>query len=156
MVALEVTLAISVMDGREFALQNWHQEVPRTAGRLKEPGVDALRLVLDEVQHRVDHPFRCKDLAVVGNPSLRLHKGHASILQGGIDARPTFFPLTGLPGWVQALAQLNPLFHCVELVRGAAFGWQGWADVWHFSFLILFGFLMWRVAIAAMERKLID
>ncbi len=68
----------------------------------------------------------------------------------------TFFPLTGLPGWVQALAQLNPLFHCVELVRGAAFGWQGWADVWHFSFLILFGFLMWRVAIAAMERKLID
>ncbi len=68
----------------------------------------------------------------------------------------TFFPLTGLPGWVQALAQLNPLFHCVELVRGAAFGWQGWADVWHFSFLILFGLLMWRVAIAAMERKLID
>ncbi len=68
----------------------------------------------------------------------------------------TFFPLTGLPGWVQALAQLNPLFHCVQLVRGAAFGWQGWADVWHFSFLILFGLLMWRVAIAAMERKLID
>ncbi len=68
----------------------------------------------------------------------------------------TFFPLTGLPGWVQALAQLNPLFHCVQLVRHAAFGWQGWADVWHFSFLILFGLLMWRVAIAAMERKLID
>ncbi len=68
----------------------------------------------------------------------------------------TFFPLTGLPGWVQALAQLNPLFHCVQLVRHAVFGWQGWADVWHFSFLILFGLLMWRVAIAAMERKLID
>ncbi len=68
----------------------------------------------------------------------------------------TFFPLTGLPGWVQVLAQLNPLFHCVQLVRGAVFGWQGWADVWHFSFLILFGLLMWRVAIAAMERKLID
>ncbi len=68
----------------------------------------------------------------------------------------TFFPLTGLPGWVQALAQFNPLFHCVQLVRGAVFGWQGWTDVWHFSFLILFGFLMWRVAIAAMERKLID
>ncbi len=68
----------------------------------------------------------------------------------------TFFPLTGLPEWVQALAQLNPLFHCVQLVRHAAFGWEGWADVWNFAFLIIFGLLMWRVAIAAMERKLID
>ena len=68
----------------------------------------------------------------------------------------TFFPLTGLPGWVQALAQLNPLFHCVQLVRHAAFGWEGWADGWNFAFLIIFGLLMWRVAIAAMERKLID
>ena len=68
----------------------------------------------------------------------------------------TFFPLTGLPGRVQALAQLNPLFHCVQLVRHAAFGWEGWADVWNFAFLIIFGLLMWRVAIAAMERKLID
>ena len=68
----------------------------------------------------------------------------------------TFFPLTGLPGWVQALAQLNPLVHCVQLVRHAAFGWEGWADVWNFAFLIIFGLLMWRVAIAAMERKLID
>lgn len=68
----------------------------------------------------------------------------------------TFFPLTGLPGWVQALAQLNPLFHCVQLVRHAAFGWEGWADVWNFAFLIVFGLVMWRVAIAAMERKLID
>ena len=68
----------------------------------------------------------------------------------------TFFPLTGLPGWVQALAQLTPLFHCVQLVRHAAFGWEGWADVWNFAFLIIFGLLMWRVAIAAMERKLID
>jgi lipooligosaccharide transport system permease protein len=68
----------------------------------------------------------------------------------------TFFPLTGLPGWVQALAQLNPLFHCVQLVRHAAFGWEGWADVWNFAFLIIFGLVMWRVAIAAMERKLID
>ena len=53
-------------------------------------------------------------------------------------------------------AQLNPLFHCVQLVRHAAFGWEGWADVWNFAFLIIFGLLMWRVAIAAMERKLID
>src|SRR5690349_14870321 len=33
----------------------------------------------------------------------------------------TFFPLNGLPQWVQALGELNPLHHCVELVRHAAF-----------------------------------
>ena len=26
------------------------------------------------------------------------------------------------------LAQLNPLYHCVELVRDAVFGFEGWAD----------------------------
>ena len=29
----------------------------------------------------------------------------------------TFFPIEGLPDWARALAQLNPLYHCVELVR---------------------------------------
>ena len=29
----------------------------------------------------------------------------------------TFFPIDGLPGWAQTAALLNPLFHCVELVR---------------------------------------
>ena len=34
----------------------------------------------------------------------------------------TFFPLSGLPKWAQVLGQFNPLHHCVELVRHAAFG----------------------------------
>ena len=37
----------------------------------------------------------------------------------------TFFPLDGLPGWAQFLANFNPLHHCVELVRHASFGWEG-------------------------------
>ena len=41
----------------------------------------------------------------------------------------TFFPIEGLPEWAQFLANLNPLYHCVELVRHAAFGWEGWSDV---------------------------
>ena len=41
----------------------------------------------------------------------------------------TFFPIDNLPGWAQFLANLNPLYHCVELVRHAAFGWEGWEDV---------------------------
>ena len=29
----------------------------------------------------------------------------------------TFFPLEGLPTWAQVAGNLNPLYHCVELVR---------------------------------------
>ena len=52
--------------------------------------------------------------------------------------------------------QFNPLYHCVQLVRHAAFGFEGWADVWNVAFLVAFGLLMWRLAIYAMERKLVN
>ena len=48
----------------------------------------------------------------------------------------TFFPLTKLPQWAQLLAQVNPLYHTVELVRHAAFGWHGVTDIGHFAFLL--------------------
>ncbi len=41
----------------------------------------------------------------------------------------TFFPITGLPQWAQTLAWLNPLYHCVELVRSAVFGWEPIANL---------------------------
>jgi lipooligosaccharide transport system permease protein len=68
----------------------------------------------------------------------------------------TFFPLSGLPDWAQVLAQLNPLYHCVQLVRHAVFGFEGWIDLYHVAVIVAFGLLMWRIAIFAMERKLID
>jgi lipooligosaccharide transport system permease protein len=68
----------------------------------------------------------------------------------------TFFPIDGLPEWAQALAHLNPLYHCVELVRHAVFGWAGWEDLVSVAFLVAFGLVLWRVAIYAMTRKLID
>jgi lipooligosaccharide transport system permease protein len=68
----------------------------------------------------------------------------------------TFFPLDGLPQWVQVLAELNPLHHTVELVRGAAFGFEGWVSVARLAALVVFGLAMWRIAIRAMTRKLID
>ena len=44
----------------------------------------------------------------------------------------TYFPLDELPTWAQVLGQFNPLYHCVQLVRGASFGWQGfWIDLYH-------------------------
>jgi lipooligosaccharide transport system permease protein len=68
----------------------------------------------------------------------------------------TFFPIDQLPEWAQVLAQLNPLYHCVELVRHAAFGWDAAADLGHLAAIVAFGIAMWRVAIYAMQRKLVD
>jgi lipooligosaccharide transport system permease protein len=68
----------------------------------------------------------------------------------------TFFPLSELPQAVQVIAQVNPLHHTVELVRNAAFGWEGWTDFARVGALLAFGLLTWRVAIYAMTRKLID
>jgi lipooligosaccharide transport system permease protein len=68
----------------------------------------------------------------------------------------TFFPLTRFPEWVQVLGNFNPLHHCVELVRHAAFGWHGWTDLGRVGALVLFGLVLWRIAIHAMTRKLVD
>ena len=68
----------------------------------------------------------------------------------------TFFPLTGLPQWIQTLAQLNPLYHCVQLVRHAVFGLWGVVDLWNFGYIVVFGIVMWRLGIVFMQRKLID
>ena len=68
----------------------------------------------------------------------------------------TFFPIDGLPDWAQTLAQVNPLYHCVELVRHAVFGWEGWVDLLHVGVLVVFGLVLWRIAIYAMTQKLID
>src|ERR687894_2498481 len=64
----------------------------------------------------------------------------------------TFFPLSQLPEWAQVLGNVNPLHHCVELVRHAAFGWAGWTDLLRLGGLVLFGLLLWRIAILAMTR----
>jgi lipooligosaccharide transport system permease protein len=68
----------------------------------------------------------------------------------------TFFPLDTLPGWAQFLGNINPLHHCVELVRHAAFGWEGWSDLARVGALVLFAVVLWRIAIAAMTRKLVN
>ncbi len=69
----------------------------------------------------------------------------------------TFFPIQGLPEWAGVLAQFNPLYHCVELVRGAVFGYgDGLPEfLYHYGIIALFALITWRVAIFAMERKLI-
>lgn len=67
----------------------------------------------------------------------------------------TFFPLDGLPQWAQILGSINPLYHCVELVRNAVFGLGFNEALGHLTFLIVFGYISWRLAVHYMERKLI-
>jgi lipooligosaccharide transport system permease protein len=67
----------------------------------------------------------------------------------------TFFPIDQLPEWAQVLAWFNPLYHLVELVRDAVFGWDLPVDLAHMGFLVVFGLITWRVAVAGMTRKLI-
>jgi lipooligosaccharide transport system permease protein len=67
----------------------------------------------------------------------------------------TFFPIDNLPEWARIAANFNPLFHCVELVRHAVFGFQGWEDLGHLAFLVGFAVISWRLAVRFMEKRLI-
>ncbi|MHB8659723.1 MAG: ABC transporter permease [Solirubrobacteraceae bacterium] len=68
----------------------------------------------------------------------------------------TFFPLTKLPRWAQIAGNVNPLFHCVQLVRHVVFGTESAADLGHLAFLVAFALVAWRMAIRYMERRLIS
>jgi lipooligosaccharide transport system permease protein len=67
----------------------------------------------------------------------------------------TFFPIDGLPRWAQVAAQVNPLYHLVQLVRHAVFGFEGAVDLVHLGVLLAFALLTWRIAIRWMERRLV-
>src|SRR3712207_3249523 len=55
----------------------------------------------------------------------------------------TYFPIDQLPEWAQILAQLNPLYHCVELVRHAVLsGWEPGHDLAHLGVLLVFAAVM--------------
>ncbi len=68
----------------------------------------------------------------------------------------TFFPVSNLPDWARRAAEVNPLYHCVELVRDAVFGLHAGRDLAHTGALVLFAVLMWRLAIRRLESRLID
>ena len=68
----------------------------------------------------------------------------------------SFFPLDEFPRWARILAALNPLHHCVVLVRHAVFGFEGWEELARVGYLVLFGLVVWRVAIVGMTKKLVD
>ena len=67
----------------------------------------------------------------------------------------TFFPIDGLPEGAQIVAQVNPLHQLVELVRNACYGFE-WNDLLRIAFLLAFAFVMWRLAIHQLRKRLID
>ena len=67
-----------------------------------------------------------------------------------------YFPVDELPRWAFYLNQLNPLYHCVTLVRDAVFGFNTGDDLYHVGALVLFALLMWRIAIWKLRPRLVD
>lgn len=52
----------------------------------------------------------------------------------------TFYPVSSYPVWLQWLvAVFSPLYHGVQLTRGAALGTLGWAHVGHVAYLLVLG-----------------
>ncbi|MCU1593911.1 MAG: transporter, partial [Frankiales bacterium] len=68
----------------------------------------------------------------------------------------TFFPLSGLPDWVAVVAHVNPLFHTVQLVRHAAFGFHPLDDLAHVAYLAAFAFGAWAIASWRMRVRLVQ
>ena len=56
---------------------------------------------------------------------------------------------------MQVVANLNPLYQLVELVRHASFGFES-TDLIRFAVLVAFALVMWRLAVRQMEKRLID
>ena len=68
----------------------------------------------------------------------------------------TFFPLDAVGEWAEIVGQINPLYHCVELVRHAVlFGFET-IDLIHLAALTAFVLLAWRLAVWRLEKRLID
>ncbi len=68
----------------------------------------------------------------------------------------TFFPISTLPPGLRTIAQFNPLYHCVALVRDVSLNTFVFTDFLHSGVLIVFAVEMWRLAIWRLQLRLID
>src|ERR1700760_2517470 len=57
----------------------------------------------------------------------------------------TFFPISNLPAGIRTVALINPLYHCVQLVRDASLGHLHGGDLGHAGVLVAFALIMWRL-----------
>ena len=67
----------------------------------------------------------------------------------------TFFPIDGLPRWVQHFAALLPLNHLVDLTRHLCLGMLPPKLLWDVAYLVVFSLVFYPLALAAMHRRLV-
>lgn len=66
-----------------------------------------------------------------------------------------FYPITELPGWLQVFAKVTPIWHGVELCRGAAYGTlSAQATLGHVAYLIVWVAVGWFLARRVFTQKL--
>jgi lipooligosaccharide transport system permease protein len=80
----------------------------------------------------------------------------SGVLTPLVMAAGVFFPLSGLPGWVTGIAAVNPVYHCMQLVRHSAFADLSSHDFLHACVVLGFTALMWVLAVKGMRRRLIN
>ena len=68
----------------------------------------------------------------------------------------TFFPLDNLPQWAQIAGRVQPAAPVRRARPPRGVRLHGWTDLLRVGFLVGFGLAIWRLAIYAMQRKLID
>lgn len=66
-----------------------------------------------------------------------------------------FFPISSMPGWVQAVAWFNPIYHSVEVCRAMALGTNNPGLLVHAGVLLLVAALLMPLAVRLMTRRLI-
>lgn len=92
--------------------------------------------------------------------TLKDEQGLSSLFRFGITPlflfSGTFFPITQLPGWIQPVAYVTPLYHGVSLCRGLAlgidYGVNPWISVAYLSALVVLGFAL---SLRQMTKRLV-
>ncbi|HVM46197.1 MAG TPA: ABC transporter permease [Candidatus Thermoplasmatota archaeon] len=65
-----------------------------------------------------------------------------------------FFPLAGLPAWVQTVAWASPLYHLVEVVRALAIGALSSTTLLHLAWMVGVTLALWGLPSLVLRRRL--
>ncbi|CVK19285.1 ABC transporter permease [Sporomusa sphaeroides] len=66
-----------------------------------------------------------------------------------------FFPIHSMPGWAQAVAWFNPIYHSVEVCRALVLGNSNPSLLVHAGVLVLLAALLMPLAVKLMTKRLI-
>jgi lipooligosaccharide transport system permease protein len=67
----------------------------------------------------------------------------------------TYFPISGLPEWAQTASNLNPVYHCIELVRDACFDRLSASSWWNVLALVIFAAISCTLSVRVITRRLV-